>query len=463
MINRSIPLYSDGKPFGAHWFSDTSSFVLKNEKIGPSENERLNAPDVKSRTSNDFNGIVTDSDPELANEEGLVSKFFKEVATTSLDDYSEKLETKVTEEQVAIPTVEKERVQSWIDENHDLACPSLNRNGSPVHCGNKEQQFSSSVKIIPSSTEKVLTEARGLDIHHHGAVTVSDVETCPSSSPTRVEETSGTWENSSDVEGLSSTGVPSHYRNRTSRWRCLTEKSELCNKEEADCQSYRVEEDLLEGSLTDSKVEDNDYPCLQSRTQTRKQVQEESPSELNTRLRKKIRKLSSSSEQYSTASSFENRSPKKSELEKRFESPTKSILNSRSATAEKCRTEEIPWNGTPPLEEPTSNYQTPDAQDEDPVTQNLQETNVLRASIKRKLYQDREISNNSPKSKRILVEHSIDGRRILPKVLETLQKQSEELRLIKTLGTKHEEALEICIARVLSSHQKLHLTNDLTE
>lgn len=461
MIDRSIPIYPDGESFGTHWFSDSGLVVPKKEAIKPSENDYLASSDLKNKTSNVNNCGKTQTilDGVLANEEGLVSEKVKVVVASPLEDYSEKLSGPIMKElQVATPIIERERVQSWIDKNQG---PSLPLKDIASRSEQQRQQFTSSVKTVSNSDEKISTELRSLEICHHGAVSVSDAESCPSSSPTRIEETSETWENPSDAEELSSTSVSSRPRIQTRlyRWRHLTKQAELYSKEEADCQVNELEQGR---SLTDLN-----RPRL--RSQNRKQIREESSPEMNGRLRKKFRKLSSSSENYSEASSFENRSSQKSSakssseisaLETKLPSPIELILNSPSATTERLSTEKFPLNGTPPLEEPTSNYQTPNAEEEELITENVQETKTLRASIKRKLYEDDEVAKNTMESKRIVMDR---GRRILSNVLETLQKQSDELRLVKALDIRHVEGLEICIARVLSSHQKLYPTDDLSD
>lgn len=458
MIDRSIPHHSNGRTFGIHWFSDPSSFVLKKEASELTDNERGTTPvsDVKNGNLN----TNSNTKPTHAEKEGLVSKNVK-VTTTPLEDTNEKIPGPIVKElRVAIPILERDRVQSWINRNQELACPSSSESGS-LYCENKKKQIQSSVK----TTEKLLTESIDREIFHHGAVTVSEGESCPSSTPTRVEETSDTWENPSDAEGLSSTSASSHRRIET-RYICrrLTEQAKLCNKVES-CQVSELDESK---SFTGS--EDSDHP-RQLRSRTRKQIRTESPPGVNTRSRKKIRKVSTSSGSYTSASSLENNSPQKSGTKLSTEVAASEIalnptdLNSRTE-AERLSTERNPLNGTPPLEELTSNYQTRDQQEEQLVIQNVQEIKEIsmrRTSIKRKLYEDEEVAKDFPKSKRIPVDQGIDGHRMLPRVLETLKKQSELLRLTKALD-HHVDGLETCIARVLSFHEKFHqnLTNDLS-
>ena len=174
-----------------------------------------------------------------------------------------------------------------------------------------------------------------------------------------------------------------------------------------------------------------------------------------TRSKRKCRKLSISS-----SSSGYSASSKRLQLEtlalavNNFRTSTDS--SSEESTKGKKKKFEDRWDGTPPLVEEFSNYHTPALQQDSKSSKD--NALELRTGIKRKLSLDEEC--DSPKSKRFPLENLSDGKRMLPNILETLQKHSAQLLMNDPLFFEHCEKLDLCILRVLRSHgEKLSISD----
>lgn len=136
------------------------------------------------------------------------------------------------------------------------------------------------------------------------------------------------------------------------------------------------------------------------------------------------------------------------------------VTRSEPSIQTKCLT----VNQISPQEEPPSNYQTPDQSgekfttcDKRNSTDILPESEALRASIKRKLYIDDESVHS--KSRLSSMGCLLGGReRNLVKILDTMKNQSN---LLRPNFPQAAEDIDVCIARIFSSHEKI--TSNLTE
>ena len=179
---------------------------------------------------------------------------------------------------------------------------------------------------------------------------------------------------------------------------------------------------------------------------------------MNTRCKKKINQISSSSDNLSTAASNSGSSP-----EKKKKKALVTIESDSESPNDKFNIDPVGrLDGTPPIEEPpSSNYQTPIQEEQHIIPADEFKTNFRKAAIKRKLYMD-EQTVNSPKSKRIPLDSVQNGRTVLPKIIEMLKKHSNNLRTRDRFAAKHCEELDRCIEDVFFSHQRVNqnLTDD---
>lgn len=114
MINRTSPQYPDGKVFGTHWFSDTSSFSVKKEKIDLPVSQTIRRTiDSPAMVSKSFSPSIVET--LYSSENALIA------ASPSVTDQVCQLVFPEQEEKgVNLPVCESERVQSWINSQQPL-------------------------------------------------------------------------------------------------------------------------------------------------------------------------------------------------------------------------------------------------------------------------------------------------------------------------------------------------------
>lgn len=462
VVRRNIPRKPDGKDFGPHWFSDTRCLVMKTEKnVLTIDRDCLKITENFPAVFSTHNASISDHSfkSSLAVGDGLVDKKQLNPATekpakgtvdndnnTDFGNRNLQLVSKIL-----VSTVETERVnsiQSWIDDN-PLVSPSSIENGIfPVNGETKEKLlFSSGIKdncVLPEEGKMPFEK---------------NVRTAPIlsqiSDPVATEECRKSYEvlteyksserciSPSDTEYVSSTTAStSSCRRRQTRYKYLTESA---NREK---RKHHLNKDADDSSSSSNKF------IRRLRSQLEKTNSECLPVRV-TRSKRKCRKLSISS-----SSSGYSASSKRLQLEtlalavNNFRTSTDS--SSEESTKEKKKKFDDRWDGTPPLVEEFSNYHTPALQQDSKSSED--NALELRTGIKRKLSLDEE--SDSPKSKRFPLENLSDGKRMLPNILETLQKHSAQLLMNDPLFFEHCEKLDLCILRVLRSHgEKLSISD----
>lgn len=257
----------------------------------------------------------------------------------------------------------------------------------------------------------------------------------------------------SDSDFVSSTTASSCNRIQTrNRYTYLTLLANQKKKYVSDSLSHEGDSDI------ELKVSRYSFP-RRLRNQFRGITPDSMSEQRNVRLKRKCRRLSSS-----TSSSSCLATPKRIHLE----SPTSDGVPTSYKTADSMdakseeswsgekRTGQVgKWDGTPPLEEPPSNYHTPTQRGDSITSETELVTNTIRTGFKRKLYDDEEVAEDTLKSTRIPVGDVSNGRNMLPSVLEKLKLDSEKLRMNDPCFAGHYVKLDLCIQRVSLCHQKL--------
>ncbi|XP_057370237.1 uncharacterized protein LOC130691326 isoform X2 [Daphnia carinata] len=471
LINRTVPRKPNGEAFGPHWFADTIFSVIKSEKGNLSiDNES------KKETSSVSEISIIGHSVERRMERSIKLSLYA-------DDGSEKEEVLVPNSSDGEPTQRVGRhdeigslasynlpngpervnsVQSWVNNSRPHSSSSIENENDELEDNLKisYRELTRCQSVVPTThlslQDEGQQEAVVIEKAKEWAGLDGDLTEFESDAITPHAEEQKSFVvciHTSDTDFVSSTTASSCNRIQTrARYKHLTGLANWKKKERNDSQSY-------EG---DSDAELNASPYSfprRLRSQSRIVIPDSVTEKRNTRLKRKCRKLSTS-----TSSSDCLASAKRFQVESQTSDGVPTSY--RTATSTDAKSEES-WSGerrsrlgdrgdvTPPLGEASSNYHTPTRQVDSVVTGPESETTGMRTGIKRKLLDDAELAEDNPKSKRIPVDDMSSGKNILPIVVEKLKKHSEKLRMSGTCFTGHCEKLDMCIQSVSSSHQKL--------
>lgn len=370
---------------------------------------------------------------------------------------------------LSIPKLNIDRVQSWIN-NQEPTSPSsidsiettssLRSDGKRNSPSPKKKVNLSPVNKSGGQTSASKDSTSKIDSDHESKSSQSD------SCSIMVDETSETCENPSDaVTDKSFNPRKKRYAFSSSRHlKALSMRSEpLRESESEERQTDGSEMAASEGCLprlrsqtrsTGNGGSTDDRRTLRKSSRLRRTVRNfPSSTDTTTSLGNSSSDSSSESEYSGTENGSEN-------LSKTEKSTIKTNAKSVSSIETRSRNSAKKSNPASPEEEPSSNYQTPNESVEKNSQQDQQASNVAyspRASTKRKLYPDDQHSSGS-KAKRIPVDCMLDGRRVLPKILETIKRQSDQLR---TQNPAAADEINMIYEQIHSSHQKI--SSNMTE
>lgn len=463
MIDKTTPRNCDGKPFEPHWFSDTNSHVTKEEKKSDFDRDGTNGRTKSTATRSPghiesiaFSGLAPNNDLPTTND-GIAQKEFV------VDD-------KIPINSFPIPFTNVGRVQSWID-NHDPASHSsventvcdVNRQlvSSSKTVGNSSNEIFEMRFAKTSETESALSIMNESSLRNQKAKTKRKQTEHESESPQHVSLSECESANSpvlrveeSDAEAVSSTTTSSNTKIQTTftPWKYLTEQAKQMKMEEYE-DSGQPAAVLKENVQSESSGSEDGFPRLRSQARKINNVKLVKVRK-SSRLKTKDYKKPVCSANLSTSASPENGSANKRKRTFRMESESDFKLSKAKQITQQHVESQL--DGTPPIEEPSSNYQTPIQQEKDILCVNELETSLRKAAIKRKLYED-EKTVDTPKSKRIPLDLDLpNGRRVLSNVLDVLKKHSEKLSQKDRFSARHCEELNRCIKDVFFSHQRVN-------
>lgn len=471
LINRTVPRKPNGEAFGPHWFADTRFPVIKSEKDDLSI-------DCNSKKE-------TSSVSEISNIVPFIERRMERSIKLSLytDDGSEKKEVLVpnsSDEEPAQGLVRRDEigsltsynltkgservnsVQSWVNNSRPHSPSSIeNENGALEENLKIASRELTRCKSVPPTTnlslheedqqETVAKEKASEWVEPDGDIT--EFKSGAITSLGEVQKSFVAYIHTTDTDFVSSTTASSCNRIQTrSRYKQLTGLANWKKTERTDSWSYEGDNDA---ELNSSQY---DFP-RRLRSQSRIVTPDSVAEKRSTRLKRKCRKLSSStssSDCLASAKRFQLESQTSDGVPTSYRTATSTDAKSEESSSGEKRT----WltdrgDVTPPLAEASSNYHTPTHQVDSVVTGPESETIGVRTGFKRKLYDDAELAEDNSKSKRISVDDMSNGRNTLPIVVEKLKQHCEKLRMSDACFAGHCEKLDLCIQRLSSSHQKL--------
>ncbi|KAI9565849.1 hypothetical protein GHT06_009646 [Daphnia sinensis] len=467
LINRTIPRKQNGEAFGPHWFADTRFPVIKSEKDDLSiDGDSKKETSSVSGISNIVHSIERKLKRSFKTSSNTEDRSGEEEVLVANSSYGEPTQRVARRDEIGSLAIfnlpnGSERVnsvQSWIDNSRPHSPSSIENEIGALEENSKELIRCKSA--LPTTDlllhEEGQQEAVAKEKTNEWAEPNSDLTETESDAITSLPEVQKSFVaciHTSDTDFVSSTTVSSCNRIQTrARYKQLTGLANWKKREMNDSRSYEGDSDA---ELSSPRY---DFP-RRLRSQSRLVTPDSVTEKRNTRLKRKCRKLStstSSSDCLASAKRFQLESQTSDGVPTSYRTATSTDAKSEESSSGEKRTRLADQgNVTPSLAEASSNYHTPTHQADSVVTGPELETTGTRTGFKRKLYDDAE----NPKSKRIPVDDTSNGRNTLSIVVEKLKQHCEKLRMRDPRFAGHCEKLDMCIQRVSSSHQQLLRNN----